>query len=211
MTELRQSLLLCVMCGLLAPSASRAETERTLSADITPRPVAEALAEFGRQTGLQLIYVSTIAEAQQSKGARAGLPVAEALVQLLDGTGLRFEFLNARTVRIYAAPTVVPTARAKSRASELSTQRHAALSPVALEEVVVTATRREEQLSKVPMSMAVWTQEAMEASGVKGIAEIGALTPDMEFDFGTTTTGIDGYTNIAIRGVTNRHGATTGI
>src|SRR5262249_23381768 len=148
-----------------APFAGRAVTALTLSADITPRPVAEALAEFGRQTGLQLIYVSTITEAKQSKGARAGLPVAQALVQLLDGTGLRFEFLNARTVRIYVASAVVPTDRAMSKASQFPADRHRALDPLAHEEVVVTATRREEPVNEVPISIAVWTQDAMEASG----------------------------------------------
>jgi len=43
-------------------------------ADIAAQPLTQALAAFAQQTGLQLIYVSAVAEAQQSKGARAGLP-----------------------------------------------------------------------------------------------------------------------------------------
>jgi iron complex outermembrane recepter protein len=211
MTALRAWLLLCLVWGTLVAPARGAEPAATLAADIAPRPVAEALAAFGRQTGLQLIYVASIADAQQSKGARAGLTVSDALAQLLDGTGLRFEFLNPRTVRIYSAPTREPTAIATSRASQFSTDRRGALGPLALEEVVVTATRREERLSRVPISMAVWTQDAMETSGVKGIAEIGALTPGVEFDFGSGVVGVDIYTNIAIRGVTSRLGTTTGI
>src|SRR5262249_429538 len=101
MTGLRNLVLLCLIWNLPVP-ASGAGSSLRLSGDIGPRPVAEALAEFAHQTGLQLIYVSTIAETQQSKGARAGLPAPQALAQLLDGTGLRFEFLNDRTVRIYA-------------------------------------------------------------------------------------------------------------
>ena len=46
----------------------------------------------------------------------------------------------------------------------------------------------------------MWTQEAMEASGVKGMTEIGALTPGVEFDFSSDLG--DWYTNIVIRGVT---------
>ena len=107
----------------MAIAASGADMEVRLSADIGPRPVAEALAAFGRQTGLQLIYVSTIAETQQSKGARAGLTASEALAQLLEGTGLAFEFLNARTVRIFPAPTVVPTVVAAASAGPPVTRR----------------------------------------------------------------------------------------
>src|SRR6266436_6789424 len=83
-------------------------------------------------------------------------------------------------------------------------------SALSLEEIVVTATRREEQANRVPISMAVWTQEAMEASGVKGMDQIGALTPGVEFSFNTTI-GAPGYTYLVIRGVTDRHAATTGV
>jgi outer membrane receptor protein involved in Fe transport len=172
--------------------------------------VAEALAAFGRQTGLQLIYVSVIAETQQSKGARAGLTASEALTQLLDGTGLRFEFLNTRTVRIFPAPQVVPTAVAALPSSPHTTERRVDSRAFALEEVVVTATWREEQASRVPIDMAVWTQDAMEASGVKGMAQIGALTPGVDFGFQSTRGG-DDYTHLVIRGVGNRHGSTVGI
>src|SRR6267142_1320238 len=132
MTVLRNALLLCLTWSLLTAPGNCADTALTLSADIGPRPVAEALAAFSRQTGLQLIYVSTIAETQQSKGARAGLTAAEALTQLLDGTGLQFEFLNARTVRIYPAPPVVPTALASLPAPA---ERRTGSSALGLEEI----------------------------------------------------------------------------
>src|SRR5215467_2417418 len=106
MTTLRTGLLGCLLWGVLLPLAAGAEPGSRLSADIGPQPVADALEAFGRQTGLQLIYVSTIVETLQSKGARAGLTASVALTQLLEGTGLRFAFLNARTVRILPAPTL---------------------------------------------------------------------------------------------------------
>jgi iron complex outermembrane receptor protein len=210
MTALRAWLLLCLVWGTLVAPARGAEPAATLAADIAPRPVAEALAAFGRQTGLQLIYVASIADAQQSKGARAGLSLSEALTQLLDDTGLRFEFLNPHTVRIYAPPPIRQTVSQVAGASERQTSRHGAAPLLALEEVIVTATRREESADKVPISMAVWTQEAMETSGIKSMTEIGALTPGVEFDFDSIAGSAD-YTNLVIRGVTGRHGTTTGV
>jgi len=210
MTVLRNALLLCLTWSLLTAPDSRADTALTLSADIGPRPVAEALAAFSRQTGLQLIYVSTIAETQQSKGARAGLTAAEALTQLLDGTGLQFEFLNARTVRIYPAPPVVPTALASVPVPQPSAEHRAGSSALGLEEIVVTATRREELANRVPISMVVWSQEAMEASGIKSIGDLGALTPAVEFDF-FPEDGAGVYTNISIRGINDRNGTTVGM
>jgi outer membrane receptor protein involved in Fe transport len=202
---LRKLLLLCLMGSALAASAAAPETEIILSADIGPRPLTEALASFGRQTGLQVIYVSTIAEALQSKGARAGLTASAALTQLLEGTGLRFEFLNARTVRIYPAPTVVSSALASMPPPQRSSS-----SEVALEEVTVTARRREEAQSKVPISMAVLSMEDLRNSGVASIDDIGALIPSLQFSI-SADLGAGALTFLDIRGVSDRNTSTTGL
>ncbi len=210
MTLLRRLLLLCLMESCVAVTASGADTAATLSANIGPQPVAEALAAFGRQTGLQLIYVSTIVEALQSKGARAGLTASEALAQLLEGTGLRFEFLNPRTVRIFPAPAVLPTAVASLPAPQHSMQRATASGAPALEEVTVTARRREEALNAVPINMVVWSRDNLTASGVKGISEIASLTPSMRFDM-TPDIGPGTVSFLSIRGVSDRNASMTGL
>jgi hypothetical protein len=66
-----------------------------------------------------------------------------------------------------------------------------------LEEIVVTATRREEVLSKVPISVNAFSAEDVEKSGIKSISEIAALTPGVEFDRDSTYGS--NLTNIAIR------------
>ena len=205
MTALRIGLLGCLVWGIVNGTPA-AEPALRLTADIAPQPVSEALEAFARQTGLQLIYVSSVAETQQSKGAWAGLSAPTALAQLLDGTGLTFDFLNARTVRIYAAAAIVPTPTAASRPAPHAVRQARA---VGLEEVIVSGARGQELLSRVPIDMAVWTAEAMEASHAQGIAQIGALTPGV--DFGFSPTAGDEYTDFVIRGVTTRYGATVAV
>jgi outer membrane receptor protein involved in Fe transport len=203
-------LVVCILASCVATPANGADAEVKLSADIGPRPVTEALAAFGRQTGLQLIYVSTIAETRQSKGARAGQTASEALAQLLEGTGLTFEFLNARTVRIFPAPTVVPTVVASVRAPPHAAQRTTASDLRGLEEVIVSARRREEEQSKVPINMVVWSQGDLQASGVKIIDQIGYMTPSVQLDtYGDVGGGT--LTNLTIRGVNDRNTSTTGL
>jgi len=208
-TLLRKLLLWCLLGSAVAASAGGADSSAMLSAGIAPRPLTEALEAFGRQTGLQLIYVSEIAEAQQSKGARAGLTASAALTQLLDGTGLAFEFLNARTVRIFPASTVVPTLSASSAPPPQSPEWRAPSRALGLEEVVVTGTRGPEPVSKVPIDMMVWTERALEASHVKEIAQLAVLTPGV--DFGFSPIAGDAYTDLVIRGVTSRHGTAVGL
>jgi iron complex outermembrane receptor protein len=210
MTARLTGLLFCLLCTTLAATARSAEPATTLAADIGPRPVAEALAAFVLQTGLQLIYVASIVDEQQSKGARAGLSVSEALAQLLDGTGLRFEFLNARTVRIFPAPTVVPTAVTSLSVPRRQAERPPGSTAFALEQVIVTARRREERASQVPIDIAIWNHEAMERAGVKSISDLAGLTPAVEYDY-YPDLGPGNFTNVSIRGVNSSNGTSTGI
>src|SRR5829696_10028923 len=117
MVSLRNLLASCVLWSLLIAVASVAQPAGTLQNSIAQQPLAQALAAFANQTGLQVIYVSDIVGAQQSKGAPAGLSSPDALEQLLAETGLQFELLNARTVRIFAPPDVQPTALQVARAA----------------------------------------------------------------------------------------------
>src|ERR1700689_5232629 len=72
------------------------------------------------------------------------------------------------------------------------------------EEVVVTATRRSEKLSKVPESISAFTTEKMDQLDVKNISDLVRFTPGVTFDTESK--------DISIRGVNSTAGdATTGI
>jgi iron complex outermembrane recepter protein len=207
MSAVRTGLLGCLVWGILLPSAGGAELAARLSADISAQPLSEALTAFGRQTGLQLIYLSSIAETQHSHGAHAGLVVSAALTQLLEGTGLSFEFLNARTVRIFPALPVESTAIQSSGHPRIGERKSTA--QLGLDEVLVTGTRGSEPLSRVPIDMVVWTEAAMNASHVKGIAELAELTPGVVFG-ASPSLGAE-YTDLVIRGVLPQFGTAAGV
>jgi outer membrane receptor protein involved in Fe transport len=74
-----------------------------------------------------------------------------------------------------------------------------------LEEIVVTATRHEESLSKVPVSVTALTQDAMDERGIKDFQDVARFTPGVSID----NTGTNA---ISIRGISSSAGAgTTGI
>jgi outer membrane receptor protein involved in Fe transport len=203
-------LLLACTAWVCATALAGPPATLRLAVDIAPQPLNQALAAFGEQTGLQLFYVAAIAKTRSSKGATAGLAPTEALVALLEGTGLAFEFVNDRAVRIFPAPAPVATHSASLSATPHSAVQATVPRSVGLEEVIVSGTRGQEPLSRVPIDMVVWTEEAMEVSGVKGMTQIGALTPGVGFAF-SPSIGSDIYTHVDIRGVTNRGGATVGV
>src|SRR5665213_569036 len=71
-------------------------------------------------------------------------------------------------------------------------------------EVIVTATRREEALSKVPESISAFTAAKMDIQGIKSFADVAKFTPGVTFD-------VDSH-DIAIRGISSTAGSgTTGI
>ena len=73
-----------------------------------------------------------------------------------------------------------------------------------IEEVVVTATRREEKLDKVPLSISAFTDVKMDVLGVKSFAELARFTPGVTYD-------PDAH-DIYIRGIDSTAGSgTTGI
>ncbi|MGU3492857.1 TonB-dependent receptor domain-containing protein [Xanthobacteraceae bacterium A53D] len=91
------------------PAAAQAGTQATFA--IPAGPLDQALATFGRQAGLQVTYLSTLAAGRTSPGLSGSMSREQALGQLLRGSGLGFTFPNARTVQISGpgadAPAIV--------------------------------------------------------------------------------------------------------
>ena len=75
----------------------------------------------------------------------------------------------------------------------------------ALEEIVVTATRREESISKVPITITAMSQDMLDQKGIRDFTELVRFTPGVSID-------TSGTNAISIRGISSSGGAgTTGI
>jgi iron complex outermembrane recepter protein len=75
-----------------------------------------------------------------------------------------------------------------------------------LEEITVTAQRREEKLDKVPISISAYTGEQLQHAGITDMADIARDTPGFAAVPGAT---VGGGSNISIRGVSTSQGAAT--
>jgi iron complex outermembrane recepter protein len=190
-------------CGPIVfaqPPATQGVEIPALTADIPAQPLAQALEAFARQTGLQLVYVSEVVQDQRSHAVHSGLSASSALSRLLEGSGLQFDYLTARSVHILAAVAAPPKPAFTWIFEREATQ-----------EIVVTAEKREESLSVVPISANVLTSADMDAAGIKGISEIAAVTPGVEYDYDTQFGG-GILTRLGIRGIKSDVGtSTTGI
>jgi iron complex outermembrane receptor protein len=86
----------------------------------------------------------------------------------------------------------LPAAAAGASADGATTE------PAGLEEIVVTAQKREERLQDVPISMSVTTGADLDKSSVQSVSDALGLIPGVAVNF----TGQGGETQLSIRGVT---------
>jgi iron complex outermembrane receptor protein len=84
-----------------------------------------------------------------------------------------------------------------------------------LEEIVVTATRREERLQDVPISVLAFSREKLDQQGLKNIDDLARLAPGLTFQrngFSSSGNYNDEGSDISIRGIDSTAGTgTTGI
>jgi outer membrane receptor protein involved in Fe transport len=181
---------------LIEVSGVRAQEPETraLGADIPAQPLADALAAFVNQTGLQVIYLAGVVDNQRSRAVSAGTHARDALARLLRGSGLHFVYLTPESIRILR---------------DAPTRSHLGPAPGALpDEIIVTAEKREESLNVVPISANVLTAADMTAAGIKGVSDIVAVTPGVEYDYGTQF-GPAILTRLGIRGIKSDVGTST--
>jgi len=104
--------------------------------------------------------------------------------------------------------TSLPLGTVVAHAQEASPNR---ADPAGIGEIVVTANRREQNLSRVPASIVAKGAVELDKQGVRSIADIAQITPSITFGQSSVLYGT-GQTSIAIRGVDSSSGIpTTGI
>ena len=127
--------------------------------------------------------------AYRTRCAGQGIPVLTSILLGLSGP-----------VIVAAAPMDEPQTSAAAATATTS----ASANP-SLQEIVVTATRRSEPLSKVPLSITAVSQDQMDQLGIKDIQDLVKYMPGVSID-------TSGTNAISIRGISSSAGAgTTGI
>jgi iron complex outermembrane receptor protein len=196
MSGVLRALSICAPLAIFDAPATLAQAfePKALAADIPAQPLAQALVAFGRQTGLQFVYVSGVVRDQRSHAVSAGLGAHEALARVLKGTGLKFEYLTPRSIRILVEEVAPP----REPTTKIPTGEE-------LQEVIVTANRREEYLQNVPMTIQVLTGEMLAKLNVTTFDDFVKYLPAV------TAHGVGpGQNNIYVRGLGTATGGMQG-
>jgi len=92
--------LLLLAGGAIAQPSFAASDAKKVTLHIAPQPVGDALNEFGRQTGLTVMIQSAVAHGVMSPQLNGEFTPIDALNQILAHTGLRYEYLDSKTVAV---------------------------------------------------------------------------------------------------------------
>lgn len=89
----------------------------------------------------------------------------------------------------------------QAQASDAVEPAQAAQPSGGLEEIVVTARKREENLQSTPLSVSAFGGEALAQRGVQQVSDVTSYVPNVQFDSAASESGGGASTQISIRGI----------
>jgi iron complex outermembrane receptor protein len=201
--------------------------EATYRFNIEGQPLSQALQIFSNQSGLQIVcHTETVSEAAASP-VEGTYDAQTALNRLLRGTELVARSVNARTFAI-AFRDVSESARepqaagVRTRLADQGSTAPSAVPPQSaqapqvpptvpaavedkgsnqLEEVVVTAQKRAENIQNVPIAITAFSETDLRNKGITDIHGLSRLTPNVNLDAGSPFSGSNSVLSASIRGI----------
>jgi len=190
-------LLICFLAGM-RPGNAAADLGNSFRFDIPPQQLSSALLEYSEQSGVQVTSPGRLIEGRTSVGVVGTFNAQDALRRLLQGTDLNYSVIGRNTI-------VITEVKGESAAPERSKQQGAqgtgfwdrfrvaqaaaadglqqtvnSTPDMALEEIVVTATRRAEAAQDVPAALTVLGGAQLDNLGVTNLADMVALVPGLQ-------------------------------
>ncbi len=198
-------------CAAPAPAQTAPEF------DIAAQDAASALARFGEQSHLQLVFDFEAVQGIETRAISGRLRVADALGRMLSGTGLTFEVINDRTITIVrdaeirdgsasvaSATQPAPAAPADDDDDWPRGTRtlQAASGAGAADEIIVTAQKREESLQRSALAVTALGSRVLERQQITDLKSVTTLIPNLQIGTSSTQAAFD----LALRGIvsTNR-------
>jgi outer membrane receptor protein involved in Fe transport len=180
--------LLALAVSLAMPGAVWAQPERQADFDIPAQPLADALAAFSKQAGVQLSHDGVDLAGRRSAAVSGHHTVDEALELLLAGSGLAYRRTGADAVAVVmpAATAAAPHARSRAEAPAAT-----------LGDIVVTATKRSESQRKLPETVNVLKGKDLEDIGAREMEDFLKYVPGISLQEGDT----NGSRTVSIRGI----------
>ncbi len=169
---------LALACTLAIAATAHAQVR---DFNVAPGDLKTALDAYIAQAGVQLLYKVDDLKGLSTQGLKGNLSPEDALSRLLEGTRLKVRRDASNAIVIYVAPTEEP-------------KPHANVST--LDSVMVTASRRREPASEVPLKVDVIVTTTLERQGARELGDYLADLPGVSLAHGGAFAGA-----LSIRGL----------
>tara|TARA_B100000446_G_scaffold54908_2_gene51128 strand:- start:16839 stop:19343 length:2505 start_codon:yes stop_codon:yes gene_type:complete len=170
-----------VLLGALSTFASAANFS------IPAQPLHSALKIWSDQSGQQIFATRTITENKTSHAVNGEFDDAEALQQLLRDSLLNYKVLPGELFVITEQATI--SARAHDEDS------------YGLEEVLITARRRSENIQNTPIAVSAFTHEKLQRYGFDELNDIAHSVPNLTFVPSPPISGNSSASAVFLRGI----------
>lgn len=186
-------------CVAAAPAQAR---EKTF--DIPAQPATTGIPEFARQADIQILVGEAVVRGKHTRAVKGRMAVPEALDTLLEGTGLRVMSNDEGVITLmvnasYNQPE--PSAQRENAAVQTPAIGEGARR-AGVPEIVVTAQKREQRLTSVPMSIGVLSGDMIAEQRITNLLDISRAVPGM-----VVSDAGPGHRRLNLRGVGNTFGA----
>jgi iron complex outermembrane receptor protein len=164
---LRSSALAATLAAAMAASllATSAQAQaRTYHFELPQQSLSQSLRDYGRAAGRQIIFTEDVVGGLKAKALTGDLTADQAIDRLLDGTGLQAERTPAGALMI----------RREAAAGDSGAEADDA---TMLQEVVVTANKREERLHDVALSVTAVSGDSLQRRQELNVADLSAQVP----------------------------------
>jgi len=206
------------------PAKISAVTSDNITFNIPQQRADTALTQFAEQANLTLVFPFEDVKEKTANRLVGDYPIAQAAQLLLENTGLTPTFSNQLVLNIeieakgkrnmktqinqrkHLLATFIAVFGAGAVSSGVMAQdgSEAAAGQRQLEEVVVTAQKREQSIMDVPISITVLSGAQLAENGIDNIHDLAYLVPDL-----SVSQRSPGRTNIIMRGVGNVRGSSS--
>ncbi len=218
--------LLAVALVMCLSSTAQAKTDVSSPHHITiaKSSVEQALKTLAQQTGVQLLFPFDLVKTLQAEPLRGDYTVMQALDILLKDTGLSGSLtdsgvitisqidlnsngkgkddMNIKTKKSLLATLIAFFATGAVTQGVMAQDDGQSAKKQQIDEIIVTAQKREQKLIDVPISISAISGEALDDAGIQDITDLSYAVPS----FSTVDVG-PGLTVFAIRGVGNIRGS----
>lgn len=178
------------------------------SFDLPTQPLADALRTVGDLTNHNILFDPKLVRGLRAPALKATLTLEDVLNRLLQGTGLTAKVLDGDTIDIIPATgrsdIVGTTYQAQDPSSSaVPPQNDTQSTPPAdspdpkLQEIVVTARRREESINTVPVAVTALTSEDIRSKSIETAEDLQKFVPSLNVSSSVTR---DDYT-FSLRGM----------